>query len=116
MEEVALSLTRMGIEFQRSRNELDTAMLGAARLRQIRQLPDGEPFILPGPRVITVAVIVGERDAGRDTESNASQIADRIQREELAKLLEARLENAKNSAEIEYQAGYEPPPKQEASN
>ncbi|MBX7539398.1 hypothetical protein [Qipengyuania sphaerica] len=114
MDEVAKSLTDMGVVFKRSRSQLDTAMLGADRLRQIAALPEGEPFILPGPRVITIAVVMGEQAAERDAQAMPSQIADRIKREELAELLETRLETAKSSAQIQYQAGYEPPPKEES--
>lgn len=109
MDQVAATLQEQGINFQRRQAEIDTAMLGGARLKQIRALPAGEPFILPGPRLTTVAVILSERDAGRDAEGLRSQVADQMGREELTKLLETRLENLKKSTEIEYQKGFAPP-------
>ena len=111
MDEVAETLTGLGINFQRRQTELDTGMLGAARLQQIRALPPGEPFILPGPQLTTVAVILGERDAPRTADGARSAVSDQMGREELAKLLETRLENLKQSTEIEYQKGFEPPKK-----
>ena len=108
MNQVADTLRQKGIEFRRGQSEIDTAILGASRLQQIRALPDGEPFILPGPRVTTIAVILSEREAERDAENFPAQVAERIKREELAALLEQRLTAAKSAAEIEYQDGFEP--------
>ena len=109
MAEVAQSLERLGIEFQRSNATLDTALLGADRMRQIRALPRTEPFILPGPQITTIAVIQGEQDAPIGTDTRDAQIVERMKRQQLADLLNERLSAAKASAKIEYQDGFAPP-------
>ena len=109
MAEVAQSLERLGIEYQRSNATLDTALLGADRMRQIRALPRTEPFILPGPQLTTIAVIQGEQDAPIGTDTRDAQIVERMKRQRLADLLNERLSAAKASAKIEYQDGFAPP-------
>ena len=110
MDEVERSLQQLGKNYTRSNSELDSALLGKQRLDQIRALPQGEPFILPGPRITTVAVLQREVDAPMSQDSHDAEIVDRLKREQLAELLEARLESAKNSAEIQYQEGFRPDP------
>ncbi len=108
MADVAETLDRLGIEYRRSEAELDTGMLGSQRMKQIRALPSSEPFILPGPRVTTVAVILSERDAMLDAGARDAQVVERMKRQQLADLLNDRLEAAKASAQIEYQEGFGP--------
>lgn len=116
MDEVERSLQQLGKNYTRSNSELDSALLGKQRLDQIRALPQGEPFILPGPRITTVAVLQGEVDAPMGQDSHDAEIVDRLKREQLAELLEARLESAKSSAEIQYQEGFRPDPAEADEN
>lgn len=116
MDEVERSLQQLGKNYTRSNSELDSALLGKRRLEQIRSLPQGEPFILPGPRITTVAVLQGEVDAPMGQDSHDAEIVDRLKREQLAELLEARLESAKSSAEIQYQEGFRPDPAEADEN
>lgn len=106
MDEVAATLNSLAIDYRRENAEIDSTMLGSARLKQIEALPPGEPFVLPGPRVVTVAVVKGERAAGRDSAGVEPLVAEAIQREALAELMKSRLDNARASTEIKYGDGF----------
>lgn len=109
MAEVAATLDSLGIQYQRGPAQMDSAALGEERLAQIRRLPAGEPFITPEGGLVTVAVIT-------DTASqpiggnNARPVALQAMRNsEIQKSLMSRLEQAKRTAQIEYQPGFAPP-------
>ncbi|MBX7527898.1 hypothetical protein [Qipengyuania vesicularis] len=106
MDEVAQTLNSLAIDYRRENTEIDSTMLGAERLRQIEALPDGEPFVLPGPRVVTVAVVTGERAASRDSAGVEPLVAEAIQREALGDLLKSRLDGARAATEIKYGDGF----------
>jgi len=107
MAEVASRLTAMGIAFEQGRGTLDTAGIAPEMLARIEALPPGEPFIVPANGKLVVSVITGSEDTPVPTEQ-ARQIAARAMRnEELNKIGETRLKEAKATAKIEYQPGFE---------
>lgn len=108
MAEVATRLKAMGIAFQQGRGSLDTASIAPDMLTRIKALPAGEPFIVPANGKLVVSVITGT-EAVPVPEEQARQMAGQAMRnEELNKIGETRLKEAKATAKIEYQAGFEP--------
>lgn len=109
MAEVAATLNSLGIRFERGPAQMDTARLGQQQLAQIQQLPPGEPFITPEGGLVTVAVITNS-NAQPITAQNARPVAlEAMRNESINKSLQAQLDQAKRTAEIEYQAGFAPP-------
>jgi EpsD family peptidyl-prolyl cis-trans isomerase len=109
MAAVAATLDGLGIRFERGPAQMDTARLGPQQLAQIRQLPPGEPFITPEGGLVTVAVITNS-SAQPITAQNARPVAvEAMRNESINKSLQAQLEQARKTAEIEYQAGFAPP-------
>ncbi|MCW2367453.1 EpsD family peptidyl-prolyl cis-trans isomerase [Sphingobium sp. B7D2B] len=108
LDEVASRLTAMGIAFERGRGSLDTAVIDPQMLARIEALPPGEPFIVPANGKLVVSVITGS-EATPVPQEQARQIAAQAMRnEELNKIGESRLKEAKAKAKIEYQPGYAP--------
>lgn len=108
MAEVASRLNAMGIAFQQGRGSLDTAAIAPDMLTRIQSLPAGEPFIVPANGKLVVSVVTGT-EAVPVPEEQARQMAGQAMRnEELNKIGETRLKEAKATAKIEYQAGFEP--------
>ena len=109
MAEVAATLNGLGIKFERGPAQMDTARLGSQQLAQIRQLPPGEPFITPEGGLVTVAVITNSA-AQPITAQNARPVAlEAMRNESINKALQTQLDQAKRTAEIEYQSGFAPP-------
>jgi peptidyl-prolyl cis-trans isomerase C len=108
LADVASRLSTMGIAFERGRGTLDTGTIAPQMLQRIQALPAGEPFIVPTNGKLVVSVIVGAEATPVPTEQ-ARQIAGQtIRNEELNKIGETRLQEAKAKAKIEYQPGFEP--------
>lgn len=108
LDEVASRLTAMGIAFERGRGTLDTAVVAPQMLERIEALPDGEPFIVPANGKLVVSVITGSEAIPVPPEQARQIAAQAMRNEELNKIGESRLKEAKAQAKIEYQPGYEP--------
>lgn len=103
-------LQQRNIPFQRGTGRIDSAQVPPEVLKQVQALPPGEPFIVPAGGGMTVSVITGTEPA-RIPEAQARPVAVQAMRnEELAKIMEQRLNDAKAKAEIEYQSGFAPAP------
>ena len=109
MQAVEQRLTSLGIEFRREQAQLDSAALGEEKLKQIRSLPAGEPFVIPENGMVMIGVIVGERPVPVEPEQARQIAAQTIRNNSLRDALAQRLSNARTSAEIEYQEGFEMP-------
>ncbi len=108
LSEVEQVLAGLKINYERRTNSLDTAALPNPALQQILALPPGEPFVIPTEGKITVSVITG-RQALTTSEQEAAPIAAQaIRTENLSKVLQSRLEEARAKASISYQPGLEP--------
>jgi EpsD family peptidyl-prolyl cis-trans isomerase len=108
MEAVANRLTGMGVAFQRSGGQLDSAMVPPQMMARIKALPPGEPFLVPENGMVTVAAVTDSKPAPL-LGANARPIAAQLMRsEEMAKILDQRLKTARDGAKIEYQSGFAP--------
>lgn len=108
LEEVAESLTGLGIPFQRGNGRLDTASIPAGIRDQINNLPPGEPFAVPFRGRIVVSVISGREPVNMTPEAMRSAAAETLRRRKVGEMLENQLKQLRASAEIEYQSGYAP--------
>ncbi|MEQ1547095.1 MAG: SurA N-terminal domain-containing protein [Chakrabartia sp.] len=107
--EIAATLTRFGIKFERGNGALDTGATPPATLKQILSLPAGEPFITPSGQLLVASVIVGQ-DPMTVPEAQTRPLAvQSIRNENLNKIGETRLKEARAAAKIDYQPGYEAP-------
>lgn len=108
MEAVAARLESLGIKFNRSAAQMDSAQVGGERIQQIKSLPAGEPFIVPENGMVTVAVIKGEQAiplVGAEARPLAVQA---IQNKQLGDSMQQKLKSARAAAEITYQPGFAP--------
>ncbi len=78
-------------------------------MARIRALPAGEPFIVPNGGKVVVSVITGSEPVSLTPEQARPLASQAMRQEELNKIGEGRLKEAKAKAKIEYQPGYEPP-------
>lgn len=111
MDAVVTRLQGMGIKFERTAAQMDSAAVPPALLTRFQALPPGEPFIMPEGNLVTVGVITGARPAplvGADGRPAALQL---MRNEEISKTLEQRVKTARAAAKIEYQPGFAPPAK-----
>jgi len=109
MAAVATRLDQLGIKYRRDAAQMDSAQIGAERLKQIQALPAGEPFVVPENGVVTVGIITGERSepvAATDARPMAVQA---IRSKQLTESLQQRLKQARSEADIKYQSGFTPP-------
>ncbi|MBB5984664.1 EpsD family peptidyl-prolyl cis-trans isomerase [Sphingobium lignivorans] len=108
LDEVASRLTAMGISFQRNAGALDSATVAPQVLQRILALPAGEPFIVPNGNRLVINSIVGREPISVTPEQSRQMAAQAMRNEELNKIGEQRLQEAKTKAKIEYQPGFEP--------
>jgi EpsD family peptidyl-prolyl cis-trans isomerase len=109
MNDIAGWLNQKGIKFQRGGGAMDSATVPPETMARIRALPTGEPFIVPQSGKIVVSVITGSEPVVL-TPEQARPLATQVMRqEELTKIGQDRLKEAKTKAKVEYQSGYEPP-------
>lgn len=108
LSEVEQVLTGLKINFSRGPNRLDTAVLPNQALQQILSLPAGEPFVIPTEGKITVSVITGREALPTSEQDAAPMAAQAIRTENLSKVLQTRLDEARAKAAISYQPGLEP--------
>ncbi len=115
MGEVAAWLNKQGIKFQRGASAMDSAVIPPETMAKIRALPAGEPFIVPNAGKILVSVITGSEPVVLTPDQARPLATQAMRQEELNKIGNDRLNEAKAKAKIEYQPGYEPPAKGAAS-
>ena len=108
MDAVAAHLTQLGIKFSRRDAELDSIQLPKGVFDQIIALPGGEPFILPAPQVVTIAVITGQRTSPVTGDEAKALAAQGLRNKTIGDLIQQRLKAARASAKISYQQGYVP--------
>lgn len=108
LAEVEQTLTGFKVQFSRGQNSIDTRSLPAGVLKQILALPPGEPFVVPAQGRVTVSVITGKRPEPTSQEEAAPFAAQEIRTQSLSKVLESRLKEAKDKADISYQDGLAP--------
>jgi len=109
LDGIAAKLTELGIQFQRGQGALDSATMRPEALRQLLALPAGEPFVVPSGGRVVVSTIAGIDSVAVPTEQARQMAVQAMRQEELNKIGEQRLTEAKAKAKIEYQTGFEPP-------
>ncbi len=108
LAEVERTLARFKVRYSRGTNKLDSASVPVAALKQIQSLPSGEPFVIPTQGRITVSVITGSRPVPTTEQDAAPLAAQEIRAENLTKVLQTRLDDAKSKADVTYQDGFAP--------
>lgn len=110
LDELATVLSQAGVNFQRGRNRIDTAVIPSDMYRRIRALPEGEPFIVPAGGRSIASVVVGKEPAPlAGAEARPIAVA-AMRREHGAKFMEDRVKSLRQAAKIEYKEGYGPAP------
>jgi peptidyl-prolyl cis-trans isomerase C len=111
MEEIALQLTRDGLQYRRAPGALDPVATAPNILSQITSKPQGEIFIIPANGALVATRIVGSKSepfSGQKAEEFAMSA---VQQKKIAAATEKELaERIKKSREaVKYQEGYAPP-------
>jgi len=110
LDQVAKILTDRNVKFERGNAGLDTATVPAAIMSQIEALPPGEPFVVPGPGIVSVSVITARTPVALP-DAQARTIAVNAWREQqFEKAMSDKLKSLRAAAQITYQPGFEPPP------
>lgn len=108
LDEVAATLIRLGIPFQRGTGRLDTAQAPKAVMDQINALPAGEPFVLPQAGKAIASVVTAREPAPITGEQARRLAAEAVRRQQMSATFEKQLEQLRAAAKIEYQPGYAP--------
>jgi EpsD family peptidyl-prolyl cis-trans isomerase len=111
LQAVGEKLTQMGIKFQQGKGALDSATVPPEVLQKIQALPAGEPFVVPNGGKVVVSVVTGTQPVALPTEQARPLAVQAMRAEELNKIGEQRLAEAKAKAKIDYQPGFSPPAK-----
>lgn len=109
MAEVVTTLNRLGIRFERATTQVDTATVPPAMFKQISSIGSSEPFVVPGPGVVSVNLVVSSRPAPPPENQLTPAATAMIQRRNLADELNAMVKSAKAEAGVDYQQGFAPP-------
>jgi EpsD family peptidyl-prolyl cis-trans isomerase len=108
LDEVAATLTQMGIKFTRQKGVMDSAQTPPGLIKQITQLPPTEPFVLASGGRVVVSVIADKRVqplAGDNARQLATQV---IRRDAVSDIAKKQVKQARDAAKIEYQPGFAP--------
>lgn len=108
LDEVAATLTGMGIKFARQKGVMDSAQTPPGLIKQITQLPPTEPFVLASGGRVVVSVIADKRVqplAGDNARQLATQV---IRRDAVSDIAKKQVKQARDAAKIEYQPGFAP--------
>lgn len=108
MAEVAATLDRLGIKYQRGAGQIDTAQLPGPMMDQISKLPPGEPFVVPTGQFVVVSVITGSKPAPLQGDNVRQLATNGVKNTKLGEALQQRLTAEQKEAKIEYQPGFAP--------
>lgn len=110
LDAIAARLSAQSIRFSRSRAQMDSARVPIQLLNQLKSLPKGEPFIIPGD-IAVAGVIVGSATAPLAGEPARAAAVQALQSEQLNDALKRRVDAVRSSTKIQYQSGFSPPAK-----
>jgi peptidyl-prolyl cis-trans isomerase C len=102
-------LTSKGVKFDRGSNKIDSAQVAPQMMQQVLALPPGEPFIVPTPQGVVASVIVSKEVQPLAPEQAQPLAVQMMRSQELDKVIQQRLKDARAKAKIEYQPGFTPP-------
>ncbi len=108
LAEVEQALLSLKIPFGKGKNSIDSFSVPAPVMKQILALPAGEPFIIPTQGKVVVSVITGRQPVAVNDREVAPLAAQSMRAENLGKVLQARLDEAKAKAKITYQDDFAP--------
>jgi peptidyl-prolyl cis-trans isomerase C len=111
LDEIAQALTAAGVQFNRNSKKIDTALFPHPVYGQIAALPQGEPFIVPGPDKAIANVISNREPTPLAADQARSVALSAMRREQAQKVVDDRVKSLLKTAKIEYQPGYAPPAK-----
>jgi peptidyl-prolyl cis-trans isomerase C len=111
MEEIALQLTRDGLQYRRAPGALDPVATAPNILSQITSKPQGEIFIIPANGALVATRIVGSKPEPFSGQKAEQFAMNAVQQKKIAAATEKELaERIKKSREaVKYQEGYAPP-------
>jgi peptidyl-prolyl cis-trans isomerase C len=109
MDELKATLTRLKIEFENTGGALDSGQIPEATLNKILAMPRTEPFVTSAGNRMVASIIVGEAPLIVPADKVKPLAAQSIRNENLGKIGEQRLKEARAKAEITYQPGFEKP-------
>ncbi|MGR6331234.1 EpsD family peptidyl-prolyl cis-trans isomerase [Sphingomonas sp. XXL09] len=101
-------LTSKGIKFDRGASKVDSAQVPPQMMQQVLALPPGEPFIVPTPQGVVASVITGKEVQPLAPEQAQPMAVQMMRAQELDKVIQQRLKDARAKAKIEYQPGFAP--------
>lgn len=108
LDAVGQHLTGLGIKFDRTKANLDTAQLPPAMAKAIYALRAGEPFVLPAGGLVTVNVLVGQQAVPADPAQSQQVATNAWRQQQFTKLVTDQLKSMRDSAKITYQGGFAP--------
>lgn len=111
LDEVARTLTASGIQFTRDSKKIDTAVFPHAIYVQVAALPEGDPFIAPGPDKAVANVITAREPSPTPADQARVVALNVMRRDQVNKILKDRVTGLRASAKIVYQPGFGPPAK-----
>lgn len=109
LDEVEQALTAAGVRYTKGTRQLDTAIVPPKIYTQLDSLPQGEPFIAPGPDRAVASVITDRRAAPFTPEQSQQLALSQMKRDKVNDLLMQRIKELKAKAKIDYQPGFAPP-------
>ena len=109
LDAVAQTLSGMGIKSERSQVGLDSGSVPTEIMKKIDGLPQGEPFVIPQPGIITVNVILSRRPQAIDNSKARPAAVAAWRQEKFGELLTKQINSLKAGAKINYQNGFGPP-------
>ncbi|QYU68907.1 SurA N-terminal domain-containing protein [Leptolyngbya sp. 15MV] len=109
MADVVGTLNRLGIRFERGNVQVDTAAMPADMYRQVMAVGSSEPFVMPGPAMVSVSQIVSTQPAPVPQAQVRTAATNMLQQLNVAKQLDERIKAAKAEAGIAYQSGFAAP-------
>lgn len=109
MAEVVTALNRLGIRFERSDAQVDTATMSADMFARISSVGSREPFVVPGAGAVSVNQVVSSKATPLPANQVTAAATAMIQRRNLAEQLNAMVKSARAEAGIDYQQGFAAP-------
>lgn len=101
-------LTSKGIKLDRGASKIDSAQVPPQMMQQVLGLPPGEPFVVPTPQGVVASVITGKEVQPLSPEQAQPVAVQMMRAQELEKVIQQRLKDARAKAKIEYQPGFAP--------
>jgi len=108
MADVRAILTQLDIKFEQGKGALESTDMQPEMAKKIKDLPPGEPFVVPSPdgRSAIVNVITSTAPSPVPHEQARPIAEQALRKQGFAKLSEQRLKELKAQANIEYKEGY----------